>query len=59
MKKHFLKKYYDILKLLELDLFLTNKPIEKHLSLREKLYNCINHDDNKSSKRFKYCHGFI
>lgn len=44
-EKSFARKYYDILKLLRLDTFLSNKPEESHLSLREKLYNY--HDDNK------------
>ena len=45
-EKSFSRKYFDILKMLGLDTFLSNTPEETHLSLREKLYNY--HDKNKS-----------
>ena len=43
-EKSFSRKYFDILKMLELDTYISNKPEEAHLSLREKLYNY--HDSN-------------
>lgn len=43
-EKSFSRKYFDILKMLELDKYVSNKPDEVHLSLREKLYNY--HDGN-------------
>ena len=36
-EKNFSRKYFDILKMLELDKLISNKPEEAHLSLREKL----------------------
>ncbi len=45
-EKSFSRKYFDILKMLGLDTFLSNTPEKTHLSLREKLYNY--HDNKKS-----------
>ena len=45
-EKSFSRKYFDILKMLGLDTFLSNTPEKTHISLREKLYNY--HDKNKS-----------
>ena len=44
-EKSFTRKYFDILKLLELDTFLAQDSGESHMSLREKLYNY--HNSNK------------
>lgn len=44
-EKSFTRKYFDILKLLELDTFLANDANESHMSLRERLYNY--HNSNK------------
>ena len=46
-EKSFSRKYFDILKMLELDKLISNKPEEAHLSLREKLYN---YHDSKTSE---------
>ena len=46
-EKNFSRKYFDILKMLELDKLISNKPEEAHLSLREKLYN---YHDSKTSE---------
>jgi hypothetical protein len=45
-EKSFSRKYFDILKMLDLDTFLSTKSEEVHLSLREKLYNY--HNTNRS-----------
>lgn len=44
-EKSFTGKYFDILKLLELDIFLNNDSNDEYISLRERLYNY--HNSNK------------